>query len=254
MTLEIKNLEHPKLDKIILIEGLPGIGNVGKIAVDFMIEVLKAKKFIEIYSDAFPSSVFVNDENLVQIPKIEVYYKKLKKQDLLLLAGDIQPLDERACYEFCESIIEIFKKYRGKEIITLGGIGMPKIPKNPVVYCTANNQEIIKKYKTKDLNEKIFGVVGPIMGVTGLLIGISGKNKIPGISLLAQTFGHPNYLGIKGANEILKILNKKLDLKLNLNLLEREIKDIEKEVKIKTKQIPKQKVEAEDVSNKSYIG
>ncbi len=35
--------KKPKLNNPILIEGLPGIGNVGKVAVDFLIEELKAK-------------------------------------------------------------------------------------------------------------------------------------------------------------------------------------------------------------------
>ena len=37
-----------KLNKPIFIEGLPGIANVGKIAVDFMIDELKAKKLYSI--------------------------------------------------------------------------------------------------------------------------------------------------------------------------------------------------------------
>ena len=256
MSFEVKQFLNPELSNIILIEGLPGIGNVGKIAVDFMVDRLKAKKIIEIYSSSFPNSVFVNEKNLVNLPHIKLYYKKLKNKDLIFLAGDIQPLDERACYEFCNLILDFFKKYKGKEIITLGGIGMPKIPKNPVVYCTANNYDIIKKYKTHELNEKIFGTVGPIIGVTGLLVGLAGKQKIPSIALLAQTFGHPNYLGIKGANEILKILNKKLELGLNLSELEKEIKDIEKEIKTKTaKPIPKIKLAEEELEYKtSYIG
>jgi len=36
----------PKLKDPILIEGLPGIGNVGKVAVDFMIDELGAVKII----------------------------------------------------------------------------------------------------------------------------------------------------------------------------------------------------------------
>src|SRR3989344_5052126 len=212
MNLEIKEFSKPELKNPILIEGLPGIGNVGKIAVDFMIDNLKAKKFIDIYSKAFPNSVFVNEKNLVHLPRISLYYKRLKNKDVIFLAGDVQPLDEKACYEFCDLIIEIFKKNKGKEIITMGGIGMPKIPKDPKVYCTANNNDIIKKYKTREINDQIFGTVGPIIGVTGLLVGLAGKSYIPSIALLVQTFGHPNYLGIKGANEILRLLDKKLDL------------------------------------------
>ena len=43
MTFKIKKISRPKLKNPILIEGLPGMGNVGKIAVDFMIENLKTR-------------------------------------------------------------------------------------------------------------------------------------------------------------------------------------------------------------------
>ena len=36
----------PKLYKPIFIEGLPGIGNVGKVAVDFLIDEFKAKNYM----------------------------------------------------------------------------------------------------------------------------------------------------------------------------------------------------------------
>ena len=56
------------------------------------------------------------------------------------------------------------------------------------------------------------------------------------ISLLAETYGHPMYLGVKGAKEILKMLNKQLELHLNLKELEREIKHIEEEMIKKAKE------------------
>ena len=252
MGFEIRQFSKPELNNPVLIEGLPGIGNVGKIAADFMIDSLKAKKFIEIHSTSFPNSVFVNEFNLVDLPLINVYYKKLKKQDLIFIAGDIQPLNEEACYNFCNIVLDLFERYKGKEIITMGGIGMPKIPKSPLVYCTANSQDIIKKYKTKNLDEKIFGIVGPIIGVTGLLVGLAGKRKIPAIALLAQTFGHPNYLGIKGSREVLDILNKKLDLSLNIEKLDQEIQSIERE--IKTKKIVELPKIIKTKDETSYIG
>jgi len=44
---EVRILEKPKLRDTILIEGLPGIGLVGKLAADHMLDELKAKKFAE---------------------------------------------------------------------------------------------------------------------------------------------------------------------------------------------------------------
>ncbi len=229
MTINIKTFSNPELKSPILIEGLPGMGNVGKIVVDFMIENLKAKKFCEIYSTNFPNSVFVNEKNLVELPKIGLYYKNIKNNSFLFLSGDIQPIEENSCYEFCEEILDIFQKHKGKEIITIGGIGLPEPPNKPKVYTTGNNKPIIKRYKNKNINSQLYGVVGPIIGVSGLLLGLSNERKIPAISFLAETFGHPSHLGIKGAREILKNLNQNLKLNLNLKTLDEEIKEIEKE-------------------------
>ena len=112
MSWKIKQIgKKPKLDKPVLIEGLPGIGNVGKVAVDFMIDELNAVKLYELFSYTFPHSVFVNEKNLVELPSTEIYYKKRKDgPDLLLLAGDVQPIDEISCYEFSEKILDIMKE------------------------------------------------------------------------------------------------------------------------------------------------
>ena len=37
----------PQLNRPILIEGLPGVGNVGKIAADFICEKLNGKRFAD---------------------------------------------------------------------------------------------------------------------------------------------------------------------------------------------------------------
>ena len=227
-----------KLNNPLLIEGLPGIGNVGKVAVDFLIDELKAKKLYEITSYTFPHSVFVNEDNLVELPIVEVFYKQFKgKRGLLLLGGDVQPIDEISSYEFSEKILDIVQKYHGKEIITLGGIGLPDIPKKPKVYCTGNTKKIIEKYKSEMVSNKLYGVVGPIVGVSGLLLGLASRRNMEAITFLAETYGHPMYLGINGAKEILKVLNKELELKIDINKLDREIKDIESEIMKKTEQM-----------------
>ena len=228
----------PKLKNPVFIEGLPGIGNVGKVAVDFLIDELKAKKLYEITSYTFPHSVFVNEDNLVELPIVEVFYRQSRgTRDLLLLGGDVQPIDEVSSYEFSEKILEIVQKFHGKEIITLGGIGLADIPKKPRVYCTGNTKKIIDRYKSEMVSNNLYGVVGPIVGVSGLLLGLASRVNIEAISFLAETYGHPMYLGIKGAKEILKVLDKKLGLNIDISKLDREIKDIESEILKKTEQL-----------------
>ncbi len=260
----VKTGKEVKLKNPVFIEGLPGIGNVGKIAVDFLIEELKAKKLFSFFSYKFPHSVFVNEDNMVEMPKIEVYYKKFKnkdKRDLLLLTGDIQPIDEESCYSFCDEVLKLIKKFGGAEVVTTGGIGLQQVPEKPRVYCTGNDEELMQKYIKKGIlvERDIFGVVGPIIGASGLLVGLGKKRGVKGVALLAETFGHPMYLGIKGAKELLKVLDDRFNLGMDLKKLSKEIVKLEKEVMKRTKEwaeVSKKKTAGAHGRNKeaSYIG
>ena len=231
----------PSLNRPIFIEGLPGIGNVGKVAVDFLIDELKAKKIYEVTSYTFPHSVFVNEDNLVELPVVEIFYKKYdgKRPDLVLLGGDVQPVDEVSSYEFSDYILDILEKFNTSEIITMGGIGLAEIPKSPKVYCTGNSKSAISKYKGSFVSNKLYNVVGPIVGVSGLMLGLAARRNIDAVALLAETYGHPMYIGIKGSREILKALNEKLNLRIDINKLDKEIKDIELQLLKKTEQLSK---------------
>jgi uncharacterized protein (TIGR00162 family) len=252
--------KKPNLKNPVLLEGLPGIGNVGKVAVDFIVEELKAKKIYEISSYTFPHSVFVNEDNLVELPKIEVFYKQ-GKRDILFLVGDIQPMDEVSSYEFSEKMLDILEQFKGKEVITLGGIGLTEIPKKPKIYCTGNSKKMIKSYAQNGVNSKLYGVVGPIVGVSGLLLGLAEKRNIEAVSLLAETYAHPMYLGMQGAKEILKVLNTKLGLKIDIKKMDDEIKEIESDMMKKTeelsevmKQTALKKIQGKFGDDVNYIG
>ena len=165
------------------------------------------------------------------MPTIEVFYKHFGNRTLLFLAGDIQPLDEPSCYEFCDKMLDLIQEFRGaKEVITLGGIALDKNPKKPKVYAAANEQKIRKKYAGRVLNNNMYGVVGPIVGVSGLLVGLAGKRKIPAVSLLAETYGHPHHFGIRSARELLKLLNYHLRLRLDLSEFDDEITESQDEI------------------------
>ena len=64
------HVKNKRFNDAVLIEGLPGIANVGKIAVDFMIDELKARKLCSFTSDHLPQTVFINEKGLLESPKI----------------------------------------------------------------------------------------------------------------------------------------------------------------------------------------
>jgi uncharacterized protein (TIGR00162 family) len=253
----------PTLNKPVLIVGLPGIANVGKIAADFIIDEIKAKPLYNVFSHDLPNSVFVNDHNLIELPTIEVYLKRRKgKSDILILTGDVQPADEASSYEFCEAVLETAEQLGVQLTITLGGIGLAEVPKKPQVFVTGNSKDLIKKFsKGIKVNEKLYGIVGPIIGVSGLLVGLAEKKDIDAVCLLSETLGHPAYLGIKGARETVKTLNKKLSLNIKISDLDKEIADIESEILTRTQELGKiskkqalKKLQNRVQKETSYIG
>ena len=72
-----------------------------------------------------------------------------------------------------------------------------------------------------------------------------------GVCFLAETYGHPMYLGIKGSKALLHVLQKKLDLKLSIKKMDKEIIEIEKELLKRTAELQGKTKESQDVS---YIG
>ena len=82
---KIRVTKKVSLSQPVLIEGMPGIGNVGKIAADLIVEQLRATRIISFFSYCLPNSVFVKEDNLVELPRIELYHKRKNKKDFLLL-------------------------------------------------------------------------------------------------------------------------------------------------------------------------
>ncbi|MBW2997999.1 PAC2 family protein [Candidatus Woesearchaeota archaeon] len=239
---KVNEIKKVTSNKSTFFVGLPGIGNVGKIVADFLIDELKANKIMDFFSYKFPNTVLVNESNLLSFPKIELYYKKIKSKDYFILTGDLQPTSEESCFNFCEIIDDICKKNKCQNIITMGGIGLQEEPDKPKIYITGNDKKTIDDFtKGTTIKKKIFGVVGPIMGVSGVLPGIS---KIKSLILLSETMGSQMHVGIKGSKEIIKVLNKKYDFKIDIKKLNKEIKEIEEEKIEQTQKLTGEEPEA----------
>ncbi|MBN2458666.1 PAC2 family protein [Candidatus Woesearchaeota archaeon] len=246
---KITQIKKLKLNNPILIVGLPGIGNVGKIAVDIITEQLKAERMFSFFSCCLPNSVFVKEDNTVELPKIEMLHKAIgkvqkgsgkvhkasgkgkAKQDFLFLVGDVQPMKEEDSYSFAQAVLDVAKKHGCKEIITLGGIGLQEPPKNPKLFCTGNDAKLIKEFTKLGASDKLFGVVGPIMGITGLLLGLGRSENMAAAALLVETYGHPMHVGLSEAKELMAALEKKYSLGINLKQIDKDINKLENELK-----------------------
>jgi uncharacterized protein (TIGR00162 family) len=251
---KITTIKKVKLNKPVLIVGMPGIGNVGKIAADIMVEQLKAERIVSFFSFCLPNSVFVQEDNMVELPRIEIKHKKKGKSDFLFLVGDVQPMKEEDAYAFASAVLGVAVKYKCREIVTLGGIGLGELPISPKVFCTGNDKKFIDEFVKLGVNNKLHGVVGPIMGISGLLLGLSKEQKVRAVSLLIETYAHPMHIGLREAEDLMAILEKKYKLGIDMKKVESDIKKLEKSLKPLAKQ--QEMLEQEKMSHQdtTYIG
>ncbi|MEM5797425.1 MAG: proteasome assembly chaperone family protein [Candidatus Aenigmatarchaeota archaeon] len=234
MTTTIFEFEKPKLKNPLFIEGLPGIGHVGRIAAQFLVEELKAKKFAELLSSHFMHYVLLQQSSSVHVLKNEFYYVKAKgkgQRDLIILVGDSQSIDPEGHYEISHEILAYLKKLGVKEMITLGGLGIGEVKENPKVVGAVSDEGLDKKYKGYGIDFDAGSKVGTIVGASGLLLGLGKIYGMKGICLLGETSGYPILPDPKAAEAILKVLMRMLNLKLDISKLDAKVKEMEDFIK-----------------------
>lgn len=224
ISVEISSL--PELQQPKLICGLPGSGYVGKLAVDFLIDKLKAKQFANISSSSFPPQVSIQPDGTVDLVKNSLFFCHADSQDLILLTGDAQPVSAQGEYALAEEIIGLSKKMEVKDIYTLAAFITGKFPKIPKVYGTGTSQEIVNELSK-------FGVLtmnkGNITGMNGVIIGIAKRSSVSGTCLLGETSGY--VIDAKASKVVLESLCKILAIELDMSELEQRAKDTEELIK-----------------------
>lgn len=243
--IEIRELKKVKLKKPVMIEGLPGVGNVGKLVAEHIIHELNAEKIIEIYSWHFPPQVLVNNDGTVRLSKNEFYAWKSEKLDLLLLSGDQQSVTNEGHYLIAEALLDIAQQYEVSRIYTLGGYGIGQLVERQKVLGAANETELVEEMKRYGVEFREEEPGGSIVGASGLLLGLGKLRGIQAVCLLGLTSGY--LVDPKSAQAVLEILCRALDLEIDMQALKDRAEEMEKVVErlkeMEQAQIPRRREE-----------
>jgi uncharacterized protein (TIGR00162 family) len=224
--IQIVRITDVELKEPILIEGLPGIGHVGKLVAEHIIDELGAKKILEIYSSHFPPQVLVLSDGTVRLVKCEFYAVKYKDLDLLILVGDHQSATNEGHYELTEVFLDVAKQYGVTRIYTLGGYGLGQLVEKPAVLGAVNNKDLVEEMKSYGVVFKENEPGGGIIGASGLLLGLGSLVGIDAVCLMGETSGY--LVDPKSAQAVMSVLSAALDLEINMQALEERAKEMEK--------------------------
>ncbi|MBI4043633.1 MAG: PAC2 family protein [Candidatus Diapherotrites archaeon] len=233
MATQVRFLKEMKLKEGVVIIGLPGISLVGKIVVDYLIKELNPIKMAEITSDSFPPSVHTK-QGVLELIKDEMYYYSVKDQDIVFVAGPVQPSLEMGVgnmsehYEFARVLVQAFKRLGVKEVFTLAGInvGEQRMSHEPKVVVAATHSKYLDEFKK--LGGKVDQPEGLISGAAGLVLGLAAQEGLGGVCLMGETNARLVYGDPGAAKKVLEMISRRFAFKVKMDRIEQEATNIEK--------------------------
>ncbi len=218
----LREISKPSLENPVFVQGLPGFGNVGRIAAHLLIKFCEAKPFAELYSPSFPDYVSISSRGIAHLPRYEFYSAVVDKSSLIIMTGETQPSfdDVLAHYEVCGEIVDFIQRQGCRFIVTMGGV--PITEEKAQVYVAATSPRLAAEFVGKG------GVIyskGRIVGGTGLTLALGRERGLEGICLLGTTTG---FKADKGAGfQVFKFLMKVLGKEIKEGAQETTLKSSE---------------------------
>ncbi|MCQ1536268.1 proteasome assembly chaperone family protein [Methanosarcina sp. KYL-1] len=250
----IRLKEDLELEKPTMIVGLPGVGLVGKLVAEHLVDELKAEKVMEVYSPHFPPQVLVNADCTVRPVSNSIYLGRANERDIIFLVGDHQSTTSPGHYELCSLYLDLAEELKVSRIYTLGGYPTGKLTYEETILGVTNSTDLIGELKGYGVEFRESEPSGGIVGASGLLVAFSLMRGIDAACLMGMTPGY--MMDPKSAQFLLKMLCSILGIEVNTESLEKKAEEMENIVeKLKEKE-EQQKIQEIKPSEEDlrYIG
>ncbi|HJJ46843.1 MAG TPA: proteasome assembly chaperone family protein [Methanocorpusculum sp.] len=231
------------------IAGLPGIGHVGKLVVDHLIQILHGKKIADLTSTFFPPQMYIGENGVLRFPRNEFYYipKRKKNPAIILLTGDCQSIAGPGHYKLAEAYVKVFTMLGVKRVYTLGGYGTGHLIETPRVLAGLSSPSLKEDVEKAGAVANGVEPIGGIIGACGLIITFSHLASMEGIALLGETSGY--LVDPVSSTAVLDVLEKLIKFKVDRTDLLKLAKEMQSELSSITSTV--QQTSADDLR---YIG
>lgn len=180
---------RPQLDRIVFITGLPGVGNVGKIAADFLATKLEAETFLTLMSDELPPQVVVGEGCEAVPAEHELCWCRAGDRDVVFLLGEYQGATPQGQYLLSKRIFDIILRYDPELVITLGGYGTGEVVTDPRVLGVVSDQSLKEGLGQYGIGFYEGEPAGGIVGAAAMFIALAQAYGIDAVSIIGETSG-----------------------------------------------------------------
>ena len=222
--IEIRWLKEEAGTAGILIEGLPGIGHVGKLVAEHMIQEFQAVKVAELYSIHFPPQVIIEPDGVARLARNEVFVSGGEKR-IAFLVGDYQSASAEGHYLLAEAYLDIAERLGVRRIYTLGGYGVGHLVSEPRVLSAVNREELRPDVEAAGAEFNRDEPPGGIIGASGLLLGLSLRRGMDAVCLMGETSGY--LVDPRAASSLLAVLSPLIGIEVDKSQLETRAAEME---------------------------
>ncbi|MEF8840514.1 MAG: proteasome assembly chaperone family protein [Haloarculaceae archaeon] len=218
----------PDLEDPVLIEGLPGVGHVGKLAVEHLLDEFESGLARRIYSEHFPPQVTV-EEGRTKLACVEFYAVDVGGRDVLVLSGDHQAGDAVGHYRLTDRVLDVAEEFGVGRAFALGGVPTGELIEEYAVLGAATTEALVEELEDRGVEFREDEPAGGIVGVSGLLLGLGERRGLPVGCLMGETSGY--LVDPRSARAVLEVLQELLDFDVDYATLEERAEEMEEVVK-----------------------
>ncbi|MUV58518.1 hypothetical protein SAMN04487947_0937 [Halogeometricum rufum] len=248
--IEVETLAEPDLRDPVLVEGLPGVGHVGKLAVEHLLEELDSEPVRYVYADEFPPQVTLDEDSVAELARAEFYAVDAGDRDLLVLTGDHQAQSNAGHYHLTDTFLDVAEEFGVEEGYALGGVPTGELVDEPTVLGAVTDADDAASLEDAGVEFREDEPAGGIVGVSGLLLGLGERRGLSVACLMGETSGY--LVDPQSAQVVLEVLQEAIGFEVGFESLEERAEEMKEVVgKIQEMQNQQQGMSDDDLR---YIG
>ncbi|EMA57926.1 proteasome assembly chaperone family protein [Halorubrum kocurii] len=226
--IEIDEVATPELDDPVLIEGLPGVGHVGKLAAEHLLEEFDGELVRRVYTTEFPPQVNVDGDGVAELTCAEFHAVETDGADLLVLTGDHQAGSNKGHYTLTTTFLDIAEEFGATRAYALGGVPTGELVEEYTVLGAVSDGDLVDGLEDAGVEFRPDEPAGGIVGVSGLVLGLGGRRGLDAACLMGETSGY--LVDPKSARAVLEVLAALLDFSIGYESLEDRAEEMEEVV------------------------
>ena len=176
--------EHEGLPRHrIMLAALPGVGNVGKLVVETIIEGTDAEEVLRLIHPEMPPQSRLDSQGLLTAPHLSFHHH----EDIVLVSGEGQPVTPRGQHECAMAILELAAQAGCNHVVVLAGMAAAVGEEEAFLVCSDPVSRL--DLETNGAEIRRDQPNGGVIGLVGLLVGLGPVKNIPTSCGISTTIG-----------------------------------------------------------------